>query len=165
MEMHESEIVKRLTPLAICEIAGNLEYLRLASGNWWDVVFEDRSIEKRGKGYILKAMIDLRDSLKTYGLCQQEVKLLEDLIDEFKEYYTNENNPRQITDYHARELSKLIERITGVFLKELEGKQFFEVSPSGLLNYSLLLQKGLFCSIYIRRYRGKTLRHNPKRLK
>jgi len=40
-------------------------------------------------------------------------------------------------------LSKLIERIKGVFLKELEGRQFLEVLPSGLLNYSLLLQKGL----------------------
>jgi len=143
METHESESVERLTPLAIYWMAVNIEYLRLASENRWNAVFEDRSIEKRGKGYILKAMIDLCDLLKTYGLCQQEVKFLEDLIDEFKGYYTNENKPTQIIYDHAQELSKLIERIREDFLKELEGKQIFEVSPSGLLNYSLLLQKGL----------------------
>ncbi len=143
MEIHESESVKRLTPLAIYEIANKLEYLRITSENKWRVVFEDRSIEKRGGGFILSAMIHLRDLLKTYGLCQREVKLLEDLINEFKEFYTNKSNPIQITESHARKLSKLIERIKGVFLKELEGRQFLEVLPSGLLNYSLLLQKGL----------------------
>ena len=74
---------------------------------------------------------------------EEIVKLLEDLINEFKEFYTNKSNPIQITESHARKLSKLIERIKGVFLKELEGRQFLEVLPSGLLNYSLLLQKGL----------------------
>ncbi len=143
MEMQEAESVKRLTPLAIYDIARHLAYLHLASENRWNVVFKDRSIEKRGKGLILRIMIALRDLLKTYGLCQREVKHLENLIDEFEEFYTNENNPIQITNYHAQELLKLVERIRGVFLKELEGRQFLEISPSGLLNYSLLLQKGL----------------------
>lgn len=140
-DVHETK--KRLTPLAIYGIAEQLEYLRLASSQRWNVVFEDRSIEKRGKFYILGSMIELSNILWEYGLCQREAEILDDLIDEFEEYYTNENNPIQITEYHAKELSNLIERIRGVFLKELEGKHFLEISPSGLLNYSSLLQDGL----------------------
>lgn len=79
------------------------------------------SIEKRAGIYILKCMLWLKDRLEMCGLCQREFKLLEYLNEKIK-----------VTEYHARKLSKLI-----------EGRQYLEMSPSGLLNYSLLLQDGL----------------------
>ena len=139
------KIVERreLTPIAIYSISSHLTYLRLATNNRWNVVFEDRAVYNRnGNALILGSMIWLKDLLNELKLCQNEIYLLENLIKEFEEFYTNPNNPTKLTDYHAHELSKLIARIEGVLVKELNERKLVEVSLSGTLNYHGILING-----------------------
>jgi len=142
--MQEINIKKEeLTPIAIYEISKNLEYLRLATNSRWNVVFEDRFIyNKNGSALILGTMIWVRDWLNKLNICQNEVYILDRLIREFEEFYTNSKNPIGLTDYHANELSKLIARIEAVFIKELKERKLIEVSFSGILNYREILKNG-----------------------
>ena len=142
--MQEIYIKKEeLTPIAIYEIAKHLEYLRLATNNRWNVVFEDRFIyNKNGSALILGTMIWVRDWLNKLNICQNEAYILDRLIREFEEFYTNSKNPIGLTDYHANELSKLIARIEAVFIKELKERRLVEISFSGILNYKEVLKNG-----------------------
>ena len=142
--MQEIYIKKEeLTPIAIYEIAKHLEYLRLATNNRWNVVFEDRFIyNKNGSALILGTMIWVRDWLNKLNICQNEAYILDRLIREFEEFYTNSKNPIGLTDYHANELSKLIARIEAVFIKELKERRLVEISFSGILNYKEILKNG-----------------------
>ena len=133
---------RELTPIDVYSISSHLTYLRLATNNRWNVVFKDRAVYNRNEALILGSMIWLKDLLNELKLCQNEIYLLESLIKEFEEFYTNPNNPTQLTNYHANELSKLIARIEGVLVKELNEKKLVEVSLSGTLNYHGILING-----------------------
>ncbi len=135
---------RKLTPFDIYHISKWLEYLRLVIPGNWRVVYEDRSIyNKNGSALILGTMIWLKNRLNELELCQNEIYLLENLIKEFEEYYTNPKNSPILTQFHANELSKIVARIDAVLIKELEDKKLIEISFSGKLNYRDILKYGL----------------------
>ena len=140
---------EKLTALAIYEISKLLEYIRVLAGSGFSplvVVYEDGSIEKGGKGYLLYSMIKLKELLQRYDLAKTEISELDRLIDEFEEKYTKawrKGWSQYISQEDKDELSRIIARVDAVLSNELINRPFVELSFSGLLNYSQLLTKGI----------------------
>ena len=134
--------VKPLEAKSIYWISSHIETLRLSEvGD--QVVWKDGSEIKEGSGYILAVLEWLKMYIVRHGLCKTEVKELNDLIDAFRSKYCAENASRELDYNDSRELSRCIQRIDAVLQSEFEGRSFFEISFSGLLNYSELLNKGI----------------------
>lgn len=84
-----------------------------------------------------------KNDLEKHGICETEIGWLINLIEKFKNFYCNPNNPIQLTESHSKMLLEHISRIESVLTKELENKIYLEVDTSGILNYPDLLENGI----------------------
>lgn len=134
--------VKPLEASSIYLISAYIEYLKLAKTDD-RIVYDDGSVEKEGKGYILHIMDKLKESLIYHGLASSEISGLESLIKNFRIKYYRKHDNKKIENTDVKKLYRCLHRIDAVVTNELEGRSFYEVSFSGLLNYPELLNKGI----------------------
>lgn len=139
---------EKLSAPSIYQISKWIEYIRIITESEITpkVVYDDGSIEKNGKGFLLFAMINLSELLLIHGLAKSEINALNNLIEKLKEEHTRTYQPgwsQSISREDLEELKKLIQRIDVVLENEFMNRPFVELSFSGLLNYPELLNKGI----------------------
>lgn len=81
--------------------------------------------------------------MEKHRICETEIGWFTNLIEKFKNFYCNPNNPIQLTESHSKILLECISRLESVLTKELENKIYLEVDTSGILNYPELLENGI----------------------
>ena len=132
---------RRLTSYDVFYIGRYISYLKRSRPKD-RVVYDDGSIERDGRGFILFVMKGLYNLLVKHDLARMERKALQSLIRKFEERYGPSNYYLSNEDYSR--LSRVIERLDAVLTKEISDRNFSESRPAtGLLDYSKLLAEGV----------------------
>lgn len=134
-----------LSALGVYEMSRRIEFLRLSKPGD-PLVYQDGSVEKDGRGFILGNLIAVADLLTHYGLAKSETSSLTRLISRFQDLVKHYMTTLQAND--LPDLAQAIARVEALVQSSVRERNFIETRPTtGLLDYSKLLAsgaKGLF---------------------
>ncbi len=133
--------IRRLSVFGVYGMAGDIAYL-LNRNRKDPIVYENGSVSKNNRGYILFTLQDLANAFERYGILQAQKVELRKLAERYEEKYINSVS-KNIDEEDYDDLQSVVSEVEAVFKNYLWENDFTNSRTTvGRLNYNKLLSDG-----------------------